>query len=146
MTAVPDTRPLLVIAGAGSGKTNTLAHRVARLILDGADPHRMLLLTFSRRAAVEMEQRVAGVLRRVLGLGSLQTPVALPWSGTFHSVGARLLRDFAGRIGLEENFTIQDRGDAEDLMAMVRNDLGLASTKNRFPQKGTCARGQYRAA
>ncbi|KQP23291.1 ATP-dependent helicase [Pseudorhodoferax sp. Leaf267] len=134
----PDARPLLVIAGAGSGKTNTLAHRVARLILDGADPHRMLLLTFSRRAASEMEQRVAGVLRRVLGIGSAHAPVALPWSGTFHSVGARLLREYAGRIGLEENFTIQDRGDSEDLMAIVRNDLGLSATKNRFPQKGTC--------
>ena len=64
--------------------------------------------------------------------------MALPWSGTFHSVGARLFRAYAGRIGLEENFTIQDRGDAEDVMAMVRNDLGLAATKNRYPQKGTC--------
>lgn len=132
----PDLRPLLVIAGAGSGKTNTLAHRVARLILDGADPQRMLLLTFSRRAAHEMEQRVAGVLRRVLG--GTSAPAVLPWSGTFHSVGARLLREYAGRIGLEANFTISDRGDAEDLLGLVRNDLGLAQTKSRFPQKGTC--------
>ncbi len=134
--ADPDLRPLLVIAGAGSGKTNTLAHRVARLILHGADPQRMLLLTFSRRAAQEMEQRVAGVLRRVLG--GTTAPTALPWSGTFHSIGARLLREYAGRIGLEANFTISDRGDAEDLLGLVRNDLGLTQTKNRFPQKGTC--------
>ena len=134
--AEPDLRPLLVIAGAGSGKTNTLAHRVAKLILHGADPQRMLLLTFSRRAAQEMEQRVAGVLRRVLG--GTTSPTALPWSGTFHSVGARLLREYAGRIGLEANFTISDRGDAEDLLGLVRNDLGLTQTKNRFPQKGTC--------
>lgn len=134
--AEPDLRPLLVIAGAGSGKTNTLAHRVAKLILHGADPQRMLLLTFSRRAAQEMEQRVAGVLRRVLG--GTTTPTALPWSGTFHSIGARLLREYAGRIGLETNFTISDRGDAEDLLGLVRNDLGLTQTKNRFPQKGTC--------
>lgn len=134
--AEPDLRPLLVIAGAGSGKTNTLAHRVARLILYGADPQRMLLLTFSRRAAREMEERVAGVLRRVLG--GTTAPAALPWSGTFHSIGARLLREYAGRIGLEANFTISDRGDAEDLLGLVRNDLGLTQTKNRFPQKGTC--------
>ncbi|WP_077001200.1 ATP-dependent helicase [Variovorax sp. KK3] len=135
--ATADLRPLLVIAGAGSGKTNTLAHRVARLILHGADPHRMMMLTFSRRAANEMEQRVAGVLRRVLpNAGAAAT--RLPWAGTFHSVGARLLRDHAGRIGLEQNFTIQDRGDAEDLLGLVRNDLGLSATKSRFPQKGTC--------
>ena len=134
--AAPDLRPLLIIAGAGSGKTNTLAHRVARLILHGADPQRMLLMTFSRRAAHEMEQRVSGVLRRVLGGGA--APAALPWSGTFHSIGARLLREYAGRIGLEPNFTIQDRGDAEDLLGLVRNDLGLSATRSRFPQKGTC--------
>ena len=133
-----DTRPLLVIAGAGSGKTNTLAHRVANLIAHGADPQRMMLLTFSRRAAQEMERRVGGVLQRVLGLPATQTLPNLPWSGTFHSIGARLLREYAGRIGLEESFTIHDRGDAEDLMGMVRHDIGLSETKNRFPLKGTC--------
>jgi DNA helicase II / ATP-dependent DNA helicase PcrA len=133
-----DTRPLLVIAGAGSGKTNTLAHRVANLIRHGADPQRMMLLTFSRRAAQEMERRVGGVLQRALGLPATQTLPNLPWSGTFHSIGARLLREYAGRIGLEESFTIHDRGDAEDLMGMVRHDIGLSETKNRFPLKGTC--------
>jgi DNA helicase II / ATP-dependent DNA helicase PcrA len=133
-----DTRPLLVIAGAGSGKTNTLAHRVANLIRHGADPQRMLLLTFSRRAAQEMERRVAGVLQQALGLGPAQGLPSLPWSGTFHGIGARLLREYAGRIGLEESFTIHDRGDAEDLMGMVRHDIGLGETKNRFPLKGTC--------
>ncbi len=136
--AAHDTRPLLVIAGAGSGKTNTLAHRVAALIRHGADPQRMLLLTFSRRAAQEMERRVGGVLQQALGLPHAQSLPGLPWSGTFHSVGARLLREYAGRIGLDETFTIHDRGDAEDLMGLVRHDLGLSSTKNRFPQKGTC--------
>src|SRR5919112_3864084 len=82
-----DTRALLVIAGAGSGKTNTLAHRVANLIRHGADPQRMMLLTFSRRAAQEMERRVGGVLRAALG--SPREP-NLPWSGTFHALGARL--------------------------------------------------------
>jgi DNA helicase-2/ATP-dependent DNA helicase PcrA len=133
-----DTRPLLVIAGAGSGRTNTLAHRVANLIRHGADPQRMMLLTFSRRAAQEMERRVGSVLQRALGLPATQTLPALPWSGTFHSIGARLLRGYAGRIGLDESFTIHDRGDAEDLMGMVRHEIGLSETKNRFPLKGTC--------
>ncbi|MDP9876768.1 DNA helicase-2/ATP-dependent DNA helicase PcrA [Variovorax boronicumulans] len=132
-----DHRPLLVIAGAGSGKTSTLAHRVAHLIADGVDPQRLLLLTFSRRAAQEMERRAGQVLARVLGLKS-ERPPALPWAGTFHGIGARLLREYAAQIGLDENFTIHDRGDAEDLMGLVRHELGLSSTVNRFPRKGTC--------
>ena len=132
-----DARPLLIIAGAGSGKTDTLAHRVARLILAQADPQRVLLLTFSRRAAIEMERRVGSVLNRVLGQGARQFP-SLPWSGTFHSIGARLLRDYAPRIGLDDGFTIHDRADSEDLLGLVRHDLGLSSTRSRFPQKGTC--------
>ncbi|WP_371766480.1 ATP-dependent helicase [Massilia sp.] len=131
-------RPLLVVAGAGSGKTNTLAHRVAKLILAGSDPQRILLLTFSRRAANEMGQRAAGVLQRVLGTSTAVG--SLPWAGTFHSIGARLLREYAGRIGLEASFTIHDRADSEDLMGLVRQDVGLgASTgQKRFPLKGTC--------
>jgi DNA helicase-2/ATP-dependent DNA helicase PcrA len=132
-------RPLLVIAGAGSGKTNTLAHRVARLIMSGADPQRMLLLTFSRRAAVEMNSRAGGVLQKILAKGrSSQAMTSLPWAGTFHSIGARLLRQYAGRIGLEESFTIHDRGDSEDLMGMVRHEIGLTQTQKRFPLKSTC--------
>jgi DNA helicase-2/ATP-dependent DNA helicase PcrA len=130
--------PLLVIAGAGSGKTSTLAHRVANLILNGADPQRMLLLTFSRRAAIEMERRAGGVLQKVLRMRSGQVPPALPWAGTFHAIGARLLRECATRIGLSESFTIHDRGDSEDLMGMLRHELGLSSTESRFPLKGTC--------
>lgn len=133
-----DTRPLLVIAGAGSGKTNTLAHRVATLIRHGADPQRMLLLTFSRRAAQEMERRVGGVLQKALNLPGTQALPNLPWSGTFHSLGARLLREYAPRIGLEDSFTIHDRGDSEDLMGLVRHEIGLSETKKRFPLKGTC--------
>jgi DNA helicase-2/ATP-dependent DNA helicase PcrA len=132
-----DERPLLVIAGAGSGKTSTLAHRVARLIADGVDPQRLLLLTFSRRAAQEMERRAGQVLARVLGLRT-EKPPALPWAGTFHGIGARLLREYATHIGLDDHFTIHDRGDAEDLMGLVRHELGLSSTVNRFPRKGTC--------
>ena len=133
-------RALLVIAGAGSGKTNTLAHRVARLIAGGADPQRILLLTFSRRAATEMTNRAGSVLQRVFSLSAGQSPTRLPWAGTFHSIGARLLRDYAGRIGLDAAFTIHDRGDSEDLMGMVRHEIGLSQTNNqkRFPLKGTC--------
>jgi DNA helicase-2/ATP-dependent DNA helicase PcrA len=134
---VPAPRPLRVVAGAGSGKTNTLAHRVARLIQSGADPQRILLLTFSRRAANEMVQRAGGVLQRVLGASS-HAVAGLPWAGTFHSIGARLLREYAGRIGLEASFTIHDRGDSEDLMGMVRQDIGLTGGQKRFPLKGTC--------
>lgn len=133
-----DERALLIIAGAGSGKTNTLAHRVAQLIRHGADPQRVLLLTFSRRAALEMQRRVSDVLAQALGLAQRTQPAALPWAGTFHSIGARLLRDCAQRIGLSETFTIHDRGDAEDLMGMIRHDLGYSTTKDRFPLKGTC--------
>lgn len=135
--AAGTARPLLVIAGAGSGKTNTLAHRVARLIQSGVDPQRILLLTFSRRAASEMTHRAGTVLHKVMGLRG-NAPTSLPWAGTFHSIGARLLRQFAGRIGLDESFTIHDRSDAEDLMGMVRHDIGLTQTDKRFPLKGTC--------
>jgi DNA helicase-2/ATP-dependent DNA helicase PcrA len=130
--------PLLIIAGAGSGKTMTLAHRVAHLIRSGSDPQRLLLLTFSRRAAQEMERRAGSVLQKTMGLGSTHAPPQLPWSGTFHSIGARLLREYAQRIGLDESFTIHDRGDSEDLMGLVRHEIGLSETKNRFPLKGTC--------
>ena len=90
-----DGGPLLVIAGAGSGKTNTLAYRVAHLVLNGADPQRILLLTFSRRAAAEMERRAGQHLHRALGASTRHAPAALPWAGTFHGVGARLLREYA---------------------------------------------------
>ncbi len=127
--------PLLVIAGAGSGKTNTLAWRVARLVRDGADPQRLMLLTFSRRAAAELGRRAGSVLAT---MKALEPPPTLPWSGTFHSIGARLLREYAPRIGLAESFTIHDRGDSEDLVALVRHELGLDTARARFPGKSTC--------
>jgi DNA helicase II / ATP-dependent DNA helicase PcrA len=129
--------PLLVIAGAGSGKTDTLAHRVARLIVNGADPSRILLMTFSRRAAAEMTRRVERIARKVLGDSSLLTG-ALMWAGTFHGVGARLLREYAERIGLDPGFTIHDREDSADLMNLVRHEQGFSKTERRFPAKGTC--------
>ena len=133
-----DDRALLVIAGAGSGKTMTLATRVARLVHDGADPQRLLLLTFSRRAAAEMVGRAGRIVHTVLGLPATTRPPVLPWAGTFHGIGARLLREYADAIGLPRDFTVLDRPDAEDLMALVRQARGYAATKSRFPQKATC--------
>ena len=130
--------PLLIVAGAGSGKTFTLASRVARLVLDGADPQRILLLSFSRRAAASLQQRVGRLLHQALGLRGTQPAPVLHWSGTFHSVAARLLREQAARIGLHPDFTIADRGDSEDLMGWVRLEQGLAKTHARFPLKSTC--------
>ena len=130
--------PLLVIAGAGSGKTKTLAHRVAHLIVNGADPRRVLLLTFSRRAAAELARRVQRISGQVLGTRSKPVTDALTWAGTFHGIGARLLRESADRIGLASSFTIHDREDSADLMNYVRHQCGLSKTDSRFPTKGTC--------
>ena len=130
--------PLLVIAGAGSGKTNTLAHRVAHLVVSGADPRRILLMTFSRRAAAEVTRRVGRIARKVMGEGGSAVSDALSWAGTFHGLGARILRDHADQIGLDPAFTIHDREDAADLMNLVRHELGFSKTQARFPAKGTC--------
>ncbi len=126
--------PLLVIAGAGSGKTKTLAYRVAHLVANGADPQRILLLTFTRRAAREMTRRARGIAVSVLK----NQKVDLPWAGTFHSIGARLLREYAAVIGLKPSFTILDRSDSADLMDLARHDLKQSKKKSRFPQKHTC--------
>ena len=130
--------PLLVIAGAGSGKTNTLAHRVAHLIVNGADPRRILLMTFSRRAAAEMTRRVERIARLVMGNSAGLVAGALTWAGTFHGIGARLLREYADQVGLDPAFTIHDREDSADLMNVVRHGLGFSATESRFPTKGTC--------
>ncbi|CCD86360.1 putative ATP-dependent DNA helicase [Bradyrhizobium sp. ORS 285] len=130
--------PLLIIAGAGSGKTNTLAHRVAHLLVNGADPRRILLMTFSRRAASEMSRRVERIARKVLGSQAEAITSGLTWAGTFHGLGARMLREYAERIGLDPVFTIHDREDSADLMNLVRHERGLSNTQRRFPTKGTC--------
>jgi len=130
--------PLLVIAGAGSGKTNTLAHRVAHLIVAGADPRRILLMTFSRRAASEMARRVELIVGNALGAKAGVATAALSWSGTFHGIGARLLREFANEVGLDPAFTIHDREDSADLINLVRHELGFSRLETRFPTKGTC--------
>jgi DNA helicase II / ATP-dependent DNA helicase PcrA len=130
--------PLLVIAGAGSGKTNTLAHRVAHLIVSGADPGRILLMTFSRRAAAEMTRRAGRISGQALGSNADAMADALIWAGTFHAIGARLLREYAAQIGIDPAYTIHDREDSADLMNLVRHELGLSKTEARFPLKATC--------
>ena len=130
--------PLLVIAGAGSGKTSTLAHRVAHLLVTGADPRRILLMTFSRRAAAEMTARVGRIAAEVMGDKAEAMTAALTWAGTFHAIGARLLRAHAAEIGLDPAFTIHDREDSADLMAFARHRLGLGRGEKRFPTKATC--------
>jgi DNA helicase-2/ATP-dependent DNA helicase PcrA len=134
--------PLLIIAGAGTGKTATLAHRVAWLIATGSDPGRILLLTFTRRAAAEMLRRVDQILDRSgrkLGREKSLPPVARRiWGGTFHAVASRLLRLHADSVGLPREFTILDRGDSEDLLNEQRTAQGLGDSKTRFPLKTTC--------
>src|SRR5262245_42682032 len=136
--------PLLVIAGAGTGKTSTLAHRVAYLLLAGVAPERMLLLTFTRRAALEMTRRAQQAIAAASAATRTGSPDAkpavlrLPWSGTFHAIGHRLIRLHAPRLGLDPGFSVLDRTDAADLMDVVRQRLGLARTDKRFPRKDTC--------
>ena len=120
--------PSLVIAGARSGKTRTLVYRVAYLIDSGIDPSNILLLTFTRKSAQEMLER-AGEL-----IGARSQRVC---GGTFHSVANLLLRRYGRSIGVEPGFTILDRGDAEDLIALMRAQLGLNEKDKRFPRKGT---------
>jgi DNA helicase-2/ATP-dependent DNA helicase PcrA len=117
--------PILVIAGAGSGKTRTLVYRVSRLIESGHDPSRILLLTFTNKAAREMLRRVESLLaidtRRLMG-------------GTFHSVGNRLLRRFGTRLGLTPNFTILDPEDAREMLEAATSDRNIATLERRFPK------------
>ncbi|HEX2971367.1 MAG TPA: ATP-dependent helicase [Tepidisphaeraceae bacterium] len=134
--------PLLIIAGAGTGKTNTLAHRVAYLIAKGVNPARVLLLTFTRRAAAEMMRRVDDLLaaasKQQGPAHSARLSTARVWGGTFHAIANRLLRVHAQALGLAENFTVVDRSDAEDLLNTIRSELGFDKGDVRFPRKGTC--------
>ncbi len=120
--------PLLIIAGAGTGKTRTLVYRVAHLIDTGTAPERILLLTFTRRAAQEMLARA----ERLVGASGRQVH-----GGTFHATAHRLLRRFGASAGLSADFTIMDQGDAVDLMQLARAQLGLAQKGKRFPRKET---------
>lgn len=132
--------PLLVIAGAGTGKTMTLAHRVAHLIIQGVSPERVLLLTFTRRAAQEMMRRVEAIVRKTMASGH-SVPLSqgiLPWSGTFHSVANRLIRRYAHNLGLDPGYSVLDRGDSSDLIDLMRHKQNLSRTARRFPKKDTC--------
>ncbi len=119
--------PMLVIAGAGSGKTRTLTYRVARLIESGTPADAILLLTFTNRAAREMMGRVEALLgKQARGV----------WGGTFHSIGRRLLRRYAERLGYPSDFTIIDREDGEGLMKQCIEQLDVDRTERRFPRPG----------
>ncbi len=134
--------PMLILAGAGTGKTNALAHRTAHLVLNGVDPARILMLTFTRRAAQEMIRRTQTIVAEVLAdrgkAGDRSVQSRLLWSGTFHSVGNRILRLFAKQLGLDPSYTVLDRGDAADLMDVIRHELGFSAKDKRFPRKDTC--------
>ncbi|HKD55759.1 MAG TPA: ATP-dependent helicase [Steroidobacteraceae bacterium] len=133
--------PLLIVAGAGTGKTDTLAHRVAHLVINKVDPARILMLTFTRRAATEMRRRAHDITRRALDDklgGATQIAQRLSWAGTFHSIGNRLLRHYAAHVQLDPHFSVIDRGDSSDLMDSLRQELGLAGKESRFPRKDTC--------
>ncbi|MBV6423251.1 MAG: DNA helicase II [Steroidobacteraceae bacterium] len=134
--------PLLIIAGAGTGKTNTLAHRVAHLALHGVDPARILMLTFTRRAALEMRRRAHEIAKAALNetLGGVGQAIAqrLGWAGTFHSIGNRLLRHYAPQLALDPQFSVMDRADAADLIDGLRHELGYTRKEQRFPRKDTC--------
>ena len=122
--------PLLVVAGAGTGKTFTLACRVAHLVQTGVAPERILLLTFTRRAAREMLDRAG----RSIGRSTDRV-----WGGTFHAVANRLLRLHGPPIGIRPDFTVMDQADGADMMDLIRSELHLGSGDRRFPRKSTLA-------
>jgi len=123
VTAPPG--PALVIAGAGSGKTRTLTYRVAYLIEQGIPADRILLLTFTNKAAGEMMRRVSSLLGHEL---------ASLWGGTFHSIGARVLRQHADLLGYRRDFTILDRDDAKDLIKTCTAEAGIETKGTHFPK------------
>jgi DNA helicase-2/ATP-dependent DNA helicase PcrA len=124
--------PLLVVAGAGSGKTKTLAYRVAYLIAQGVNPTNILLMTFTRRAAEEMLSRAAAVSMHSAHM------TGRVWGGTFHAIANRLLRTYSKQAGLPNNFTVMDQSDSEDLLNVIRNELNIGKNDKRFPRKNTC--------
>ncbi|HEY3629678.1 MAG TPA: ATP-dependent helicase [Jatrophihabitantaceae bacterium] len=122
--------PLVVLAGAGTGKTRTLTARVARLLAHGADPSRVLLLTFTRRAAADMLARAATLCGDRRAAGKL-------WGGTFHAVAHRLVSQYREPLGLPAEFSVLDQADAGDLMDLLRHDHDLAGSAQRFPRADT---------
>jgi DNA helicase-2/ATP-dependent DNA helicase PcrA len=125
--------PLLILAGAGTGKTTTLCSRVAWLVSEGVPSERILLLTFTRRAAREMLQRARGLVPASSRNGNPHPPLG----GTFHSVAHRLVRRHASALGLPGGFGVLDAGDAADVLDLLREEAGHAQSRTRFPRKGT---------
>ena len=117
--------PMLVIAGAGSGKTRALTYRVSRLIEDGVDPSEILIVTFTNKSAREMLSRVEQIVT---------TDTRRIWGGTFHSIGNRLLRRHAEAIGYRPNFTILDDEDSKEMMESAVSSLGIKTLEKRFPK------------
>ena len=130
--------PVAVIAGAGSGKTKVLAERIAHLVANGVEPSRILAITFTRKAADQIKSRVRSTLAAAPSAQRPGTRTDLPWAGTFHSVGSKLIRIYATRLGLRPGFTTLDRGDSVGLMDIVRRDGGLAARELEFPKATTC--------
>lgn len=137
--AISGPEPLLIIAGAGTGKTTTLVCRLVYLLLSGIPASRIVLLTFSRSAAGDLLRRVDGALARHSGIGAVSSAVRQVWGGTFHAFAQALLRRYGSWIGLSPSFTIMPRDDSEDLLDVVRADIGLAQTNRLFPNAATCA-------
>lgn len=134
--------PLIVLAGAGTGKTHALAHRVAHLVLNGVDPVRILSVNFTQRAARAMAERAQTVVSQLLAergkLPDRSVQSRLQWCGTFHSLANRVLRLYASQLGLDPAFTLLGRADAANVMAVVHHELGVADKDKRFPGRDTC--------
>ena len=121
------TGPVLILAGAGSGKTKTLTHRIANLIANGVQPYEILALTFTNKAAREMRERLATLL------GMPNSHAFMPWMGTFHSICVRILRIEAENVGLSKNFVIYDTDDRLTLIKRAMKELGI-NDKNLKPK------------
>src|SRR5215207_1680313 len=127
-------RPLLIVAGAGTGKTETLAMRTGHLVACGAKPSEVLVAVFTRRAAKELVERAQKAVKAAGGVS-----VDLPYAGTFRSIAYSLLDEFRAAIGLKKGFTILDRDDATDLMDLVRARSDQIDKKKAFPQTDVCS-------
>ena len=131
--------PLLVLAGAGTGKTRTLAARAGWLRDQGTDPARILLLTFTRRAAEEMLSRLPCPAGTATASGGPRAQAGRIAGGTFHSIAHRIIRRHAEAFALPPQFTVIDPGDVTDMFDVLRGNHGLVSTERRTPRAGVCA-------